>query len=366
MKRILFLSPNIGHNGGGAERQVVNVACLLKQYGHEVEFLCYCEGSFYEEDLKKSDITVHWKILPNYIKRMFSIRKFIRKRKYDAVISFQETPNFLNCFAAIGGKKWKVITSERSAKEEFFSTRKGKIFAWFQRFSDNIVCNSENAKEMWIKHYPKYNDKMRVIYNIVNINQDISTEYTPKKGGKVNIIVLASYQYLKNPIGLIKAINSMNNEERNMFVINWYGRAETTSNNTECYQEAINLIKKYQLGDIIHLNEVTDKPHVLIMKSDFVALFSKVEGLPNAICEGMCIGKPIIMSKVSDYNILVDSTNGFLCEWNDEASIKNVIIEACKLEDMEIIEKGNNSRKKANTLFSNANILRKWDEIIYA
>lgn len=364
MKRILFLSPNLGCNGGGAERQVVNVACLLKQYGHEVEFLCYCEGSFYENDLRKYDITVHWKILPNYIKRMFSIRKFIRKRKYDAVISFQETPNFLNCFAAIGGKKWKVITSERSAKEEFFSTKKGKIFAWFQRFSDNIVCNSENAKEMWIKHYPKYNDKMRVIYNIVKINQDISNEYIPKKDGKVNIVVLASYQYLKNPIGLIKAINSMNNEERNKFVINWYGNHIISNEGSKCYDEAIDLINKYNLKNVILLNKQTQTPYEIIKESDFVALFSRVEGLPNAICEAMFIGKPVIMTKVSDYYVLVDETNGYLCDWNDISSIKNTILEVSILSEKEIIEKGYNSSKKANNLFSNIRILNSWNEII--
>lgn len=363
-KRVLFLSPNIGYKGGGAERQIVNVACLLKNYGHKVEFLCYCEGSFYEDDLKKHNITVHWKILPNYIKRMFSIRKFIREQKYDVVISFQETPNFLNCFAAIGGKKWKVITGERSAKEEFFKTKKGKIFAWFRKFSDKIVCNSENAKRMWIKHYPRYKDKITVIYNSVNIKQGISNKYVPKKNGKVNIVVLASYQYLKNPIGLIKALISMNQTERNLFIINWYGRSEVISNDTECYQEAISLIEKYQLGDVIHLNEVTDKPYEIIKKSDFVALFSRIEGLPNAICEGMYLGKPIIMTKVSDYNILVDDTNGYLCDWNDIVSIKNAILDACNLKTTEIIEKGNNSQKKANTLFANTNIMKKWNDII--
>ena len=47
MKKILFVSPNLGNGGGGAERQIVTVACLLKNSGYEVEFLCYCDGDFY-------------------------------------------------------------------------------------------------------------------------------------------------------------------------------------------------------------------------------------------------------------------------------------------------------------------------------
>ena len=194
MERILFLSHNIGYNGGGAERQIVTVACLLKEKGYDVEFLCYCRGSFYENILEEHNIKINWLISSSYIGRMLSIRKFIRKNKYDVVISFLDTPNFLNCFAAIGGKKWKVITSERSAKEEFFCSQKGKIFAWFQRYSDSIVCNSENAKRMWIKHYPCYKDKMHVIYNSVYFNKKIGKIKFVKMVGLILFCLIDRYR----------------------------------------------------------------------------------------------------------------------------------------------------------------------------
>ena len=148
------------------------------------------------------------------------------------------------------GKTWKVITSERSAKEEFFQTKKGKIFAWFQRFSDKIVCNSENAKKMWIKHYPLYKEKLSVIYNSVYINKKINTKYIPKKNGKLNIVVLASYQYLKNPIGLINAVKTMSEDEKNKFNINWYGNPFKTM--SDCYERSISKIKEYKLEDCIN------------------------------------------------------------------------------------------------------------------
>jgi glycosyltransferase involved in cell wall biosynthesis len=36
-------------------------------------------------------------------------------------------------------------------------------------------------------------------------------------------------------------------------------------------------------------------------ESDVVALVSKLEGLPNTVCEGMALGKPIIMTRVFRY-----------------------------------------------------------------
>src|SRR5690606_7799081 len=98
--------------------------------------------------------------------------------------------------------------------------------------------------------------------------------------------------------------------------------------------------------------------------ADIVALFSKVEGLPNVICEGMMIGKPIIMSRVSDYALLVDNSNGFLCDWNNPHSIKDVLLKASNLSKDKIIELGNKSKEKAELLFSPNSILDKWLEII--
>lgn len=192
--KILCVIDSLG--SGGAQRQIVTLSKLLNDKGYDVSVLCYTNEYFFSEYLEKDDIPIHWVNKSNYIERIFSVRRFIRRGNYDAVISFLDVPNFLNCFAAIGGKSWKVITSERSAKKEVLQSRQGRIFAWFQRFADAIVCNSNNAKEMWIEYYPKYKNKLEVIYNPV-ILPTISSKYISKRNGKLHIVVAASYQYLK-------------------------------------------------------------------------------------------------------------------------------------------------------------------------
>jgi len=360
-KRILFLSPNLG--SGGAERQIVTVATLFKDKGYDVEFLCYAEENFYEHILKVKGINVHWVILPHYFNRMFTVRRFIRKGKYNAVVSFLQTSNFLNNFAVLGGKKWKVITGERSAMDNFFKTRKGKIFAWFQRYSDVIVCNSVNAQQMWLKYYPQYESKLKVIYNTVTL-QPLSVKYIPKRDGKLHIIVVASYQYLKNPVGVVKALALMNDDEKSRIRIDWYGRKEVVSGDTRAYDEAMELIRRFRLCDVIELHGDTKEIHNRMQEADIVGLFSSVEGLPNAICEGMTLGKPVIMSKVSDYKVLIDETNGFLCDWNNSESIKDVIIKTSCLTTNELLEKGKNSKQKAIALFSNYNIIQNWISVV--
>ncbi len=360
-KRILFLSPSLG--SGGAEKQMVTVASLLKDKGYDVEFLCYTEGNFYEHILDAKGIKVHWIIQSNYLKRMVTVRRSIRKGGYYTIVSFLQTPNFLNNFAAVGGRKWKVITGERSAREDFFKSKRGKVFAWFQRYSDAIVCNSENARNMWVKYYPQYENKLKVIYNTVTL-QPVSAEYIPKRYGRLHIVVAASYQYLKNPIGVVKALALMSDEEKEKIRIDWYGRKEVVRGDTRAYDEAIELIKQHGLGDVIALHGDTKEIHDRMQEADMIALFSSREGLPNAICEGMTLGKPIIMSKVSDYNVLIDESNGFLCDWDSPVSIKNCLVKASELTIVELKQKGEFSRRKAEKLFSNENVIKAWEKEI--
>jgi glycosyltransferase involved in cell wall biosynthesis len=363
MNKVLFLSPNLGLGGGGAERQIVTVASLLKDSGYDVEFLCYADGNFYEDILKKKEITVHYKLLPNYLKRMIFVRRFIRKGKYNAVVSFLETPNFLNNFAAIGGKTWKVITGERSAKERTFLSRRGKIFCRFQRFADYIVCNSDNAKQMWMNYCPQYSKKLVTIYNAVIFGKTNSA-YVPKREGRLNVVVAASYQSLKNAIGLINALALFTDIEREKIHVDWYGNKNIAVTGTKIYEEAVVAVEKYGLEGVISLREGTNDINNKMFEADVVGLFSKYEGLPNALCEGMMLGKPIIMTRVSDYNTLIDDSNGVLCDWNNAETIKDALLKLINVPVSKLLKMGESSRKKANVLFSKEQITNKWIELI--
>lgn len=358
MKNILFLSMGLG--SGGAERQMVSLAIVLKNKGHDVSFVCYSKEIFYAQILEKENIPIYWKIADNAIKRIYIIRSFIRKGKYDAVISFLATANFLNNVSAIGGKKWKVITGERSAKQATFTSPKGKIFAFFHRYSDSIVCNSKNAKSMWLRHYPQYKDKLITIYNYIKIDK-VSSGYQIRKNGKLHILISASYRQLKNPLVLLKALVIMDQESKNKLAVQWYGNKYfKDSVSSECDK----LREKYSLHNVIQFYDETKNIIEKMNESDIVALFSSVEGLPNSICEGLALGKPLIMTKVSDYNVLVDSTNGFLCDSESPESIKSAIVSALNLSNKELIIMGQASKQKSENLFSSEKILKQWLSLI--
>ena len=356
MKILLFID-SLG--SGGAQRQMVTLAKIFQNLKYEVSFLVYHKEDFFKAQLDELNIHVNYILEPNPILRIWKIRRFIRAGDYSTVISFLDTPNFINCISAIGDRNWKVVTSERSAKRSFFSSKKGKLFGWFQRYSDTIVCNSNNAKAMWEQHYPNYINKLSVIYNPV-ILPEITSEYIPKQNGKLHIVVAASYQYLKNPIGLIKALALLNEEEREKIEVNWYGSLSFGNAKTNAYQHALKLIKEFDLLRVISLNPATIDIANKMNEADVVALFSKLEGLPNAICEGMMIGKPIMMTKVSDYAVLVDDSNGVLCDWKNPDNIKEALVKTINLsiEDLKLL--GQASKEKAAELFLKENIANQW------
>lgn len=358
MKSILFLAMNL--NSGGAERQMVTIATAMKEKGYDVTIACYEEGDFFLEELNKNGIRVIWLLQKRVFARLVAFRSFIKRCKYDVVISFLETPNILNCYAAFGQHDWRVITGERSAKVELLTSSRGRFVAWLQRRTDALVCNSYNSASMWRRYYPYLNKKLTTIYNMVNISPNDSYKRAVDRSQRIKIVVAASYQYLKNPINVVRAIALLSEVEKNRLSLEWYGNPHAIPS---AYEEMNSLIHVLHLEESITLYEATKDIHAIMIAADFVGLFSSVEGLPNAICEAMMLGKPILLSRVSDYHTLVQG-NGFLCDGNSPESIRDALRKALSLTPAEMQSMGEKSYSMASQLFSKDKIINQWERLI--
>lgn len=359
--RLLFLIDNLG--SGGAQRQMTSIATSLNSDTIQVEVLCYHDNRFFLPLLEKYGIQVHWILIKNPIIRIFRIRSFIRKRKYDAVISFMDVPDLLNCLSAIGKHSWKVITSERSANENNFALLKYQIIARVKEISDVIVCNSENAQKMWLKYYPQYKNKIRVIYNLVHLSY-IQDEYILRRNNKTHIVIAASFQAIKNPIRVVKAVSLLEEEEKKKIKIDWYGKQNVSGSGRRVFEETQQFIRQNNLSDVFHLNEETSNIYSYMYQADVIGLFSEFEGLPNTICEAMLLAKPIVMTKVSDYETLVNKNNGVLCEWDNVLSIKEALSKILSLTNDDLKNMGMCSKAKALSLFDKKLIINQWKELL--
>lgn len=366
MKKLLFLG---GLNPGGAEHQMVVIARLLKKEGYDVTYLTSNDSDFFQEDLEKAGIPIirikeneFISLLKLSVPRSaWIVYKILKKGKYDTVVSFLGDWNFYNCITAkFKRTRHRVITAIRNNRDEVFLWRREKFYYRYERYTYRKVSNSESAKNKFAQYYPYLASKLTTIYNIVDMPTIVSS-YIPKKDEKVNIIVPASYREVKNPMKLLEAVSMMAVEERQNLRIEWYGSIKSGKS---MYERMNRYINENQLKDIVILHDATTDIANRINEADMVGLFSTSEGLPNSICEGMMLGKPVIMTEVSDYDILVNSSNGFLCDANSTLSIKEALCSVAKLTEHELEEMGNSSKHKAQSLFSEKTIIEQWKQII--
>ncbi len=360
MKKVLIFIDNLG--SGGAQRRAINIANLLKENRYDVTLLTYHQGVFYNSECL--GLKIECLEQRNKGKRLIILLKYLVNCNYDVVVSFMDSPNFIACIAKILGGRWKLITTESSAQKSSFEGKR-YLMNYLERVIDYKVCNSHNSMNMWMKNYPFIRGKIGVIYNPVIIKEDKSQIIDTYKTSNfpLKITIAASYQYLKNPIGLIKAVAKLSESNTKKIIIEWYGRIEPTEGDRKAYDEAMSLVEKYHLEECIHLNCETKDIYRLIKESDAVGLFSMVEGLPNAICEGMMLKKPVVMTRVSDYNMLVNG-NGYLCDASDENSIANALEQMINSSPELIRKMGEKSYTIAQELFSPDVVIRQWIHII--
>lgn len=362
MKKIILLIDNLG--SGGAQRQLVNLAVLLKKRGYDTSMLVYSDVPFFKAKLEENNVPVKLIKVNGTVARMLQIRKYLRKSDADVVIPFLEIPCFLACFSKMGGAKWKLITNELSAKNATFTSRRNRIFNFFERFSDAKIGNSENAIKLWKKYYPQYNDKYGVIYNPVVIPEEtVSHSLKHTRGERFRLTVAASYQGLKNPLRVIEAVSLLDDDRKSRLDLQWYGKIEVTTGDTRVYERAVQMVSELQLSSCITLNPETKEIYQIMAVSDAVGLFSTVEGLPNTICEGMMLAKPIVMSTVSDWEVLTEG-NGFSCDPNSAESIRDAIAGLLDADDTTLARMGKCSREKALSLFDQDVTVGKWIELI--
>ena len=354
---------------GGAERQMCNLAIDLQEKNYEVSFSIVNEASiFYKEYLLNHNISVFNQnicfsnnkafLIIAYLKMIFSLVRYIRKKRIDTVITFLPIPNFVACIASVF-VKFNLIIGERSADIKQFRSGRGVLFAKLNKRASYIVCNSENARNMWMEFYPEFADKLVVIYNSIELRKAKENKYPNPQQYK--LLVAASIQDVKNPLAFIKALSLLDKDEQSKLKIDWYGDHLF---NDGLYERCLSKLEEYSLSDFFEFHPATTDIYSKMLDADAVCLFSKYEGLPNAICEALSLGKCVIMTKVSDYKTLVTKDNGLLCDDPSAEGIRSALSRFCKLTPDEIMAMGRRSEVIASSLFSKNTNLNKWISLI--
>ena len=167
MKKIVLFTDSLG--AGGAQRQLVGLAIMLKAKGYDVTVATYYDIEFYKKHL--DDAGVRNLLMPNAgntKKRILAVRTFLKKEKPDWVIAYLETPSLLACIAKVTGGKFRLIVSERNTTQTVGMNERVRFFLY--RWADAIVPNSYAQENYLTSHYPWMQKKLKTITNFVDLD----------------------------------------------------------------------------------------------------------------------------------------------------------------------------------------------------
>lgn len=343
---------------GGAQRQLVGLAVLLKEKGFKVKVSSYYNIDFYKSFLDEKGVCNE--LIPgadNTKKRILAVRKYFRKEHPDWVIAYQETPSLVACLTKIMGCKFHLIVSERNTTQNMGLNERIRFCLYHT--ADAIVPNSNAQEKFLLKHYPWMKVKMKTITNFVDLEKFSYVKH-PRRECPL-IVVAATIWKSKNTLGFIEGVKLLKDAGHH-FRVCWYGIADRYSDYLE---QCRNKIIEYGLQDFIELCPKTKEIEKKYAEADYFCLPSFFEGTPNVICEAISTGLPIICSDVCDNSIYVkDGINGFLFDPHHPESIAISLSKALALNDEQYRLFCMNSRQNAETLLNSDDFVDKYIKII--
>lgn len=356
MKKILLFTDVLG--AGGAQRQLVTLASLLKTKGYDVNMLDYWDNTFYDEVLKLNNVPFAHRLTKgkkNIIKMLTSHVNILQP---DVVISYMENPSVIACISKlIAKKKFKLIVSERNTTQVINCNTRIRFFLF--RLTDYIVPNSHSQGRFIDEHYSNLSKKTRVITNVIDAKKFVPTEVCPNNN-VFKFVVVARVVEQKNVLRFIEAVSILKEKGYN-FRVDWYGEPYPP----EYFANCLHMQAEKHVQDVLYFHEPTREVVKVYQSADAFVLPSIYEGFPNVLCEAMSCGLPVIASAVCDNpKILCDEHCGYLVDPLKPESIADAMEKMLNLSVGNRHAMGEASRMHIENYFSEEKFVNAYIELI--
>lgn len=322
MKKIFFII-NCYSKGGGAEALLTKIVNHLNPNKYEIGIM-----EIIHDTIKCEQVNSNIKIYPYYVKadapnrkeRMYYVyhewNKVIAEyipNDYDLYVSFNyQKPSFLlppekKSIAWIHGDVYNLAVEDKREEREL------QREAFYK--ADRIVAISDITTQSLIDLFPEHQEKIRVIYNGIDINN-------VREKAKENIKIQLQHPALlsigrldanKNPLRLLEIFEQVHcqNPSVHLYYLG-YGALE----------EAVKRVAKEKgIGENVHLLGYHENPFPIIAQTDVCCMFSCSEGFPMALLESVALDKPFVSSVIGGARILANEQRcGKTVETNADAT----------------------------------------------
>lgn len=349
MKRYIFFVGTMGN--GGAQRVISILSQKMAEQGLDVEIMTYYdEEPFYPVDSRVKLTAVEAYTGTKHVgKNLLWLRKYFSNHA-KILISFLAPFNMIALIAKAGTGIPIVVADRNDPKRVPSNIIVRKVRDFLYMFADGVVLQTQKNKEYFNGITQR---KSKVIYNPVHMGEYAGSSLSVVKEKK--IVSAGRLMPQKNQKLMIEAFAEVSKQypEYRFYI---YGEGPSR-------KELEDLIRQLELaGKVILAGSVADL-YEQIKNAQIFVLSSDYEGMPNALIEAMCMGLPVISTKVSGAtDLIMDQENGLLVECGDKRELVHAMI--CLLGDQ---EKAENMGKKAvelNKMLATETIFEQWMQFL--
>jgi len=310
--KILLVIDHLGL--GGAQRQVVELACGLVRRGHAVEIFNYFPRmDFFRARVLAQGITVHdcTKGRGFSLGVLRRLRALIRRGNFGVIVSYLNSPNIYTELAGVGRNGAKLVVSERCSRHDDRSMLGSLVRRLLHGISDHVVTNSETHAQ-WLDGRWWLRGRVSCIYNGLDPGSLLPGLPAPARPQDLRLLAAGRVCPQKNPLRLVRALQLFHQEHGYVPHVSWAGKTDSAH---RAYHAEVNALlantpavrERWQwLGEQPNMPCLLSQHHALIHPSVY-------EGLPNSVCEALGAGMPVLVSDVCDHPLLVeDGARGFI------------------------------------------------------
>lgn len=360
MKKLLFAAYSL--DIGGIEKSLVEMLNHISKLGlYDITLVLEKkEGDFLKELNNRINIIEYMpntdenkikrKII-NLGKRIKFMLKYYHKFDFSAAFATYSLPaSFIARKASSNSSIWvhtnylTLFEGNQKKFEKFFNERK------FNKFK-NIIFVSEDSRNDFLKVFPHLKNNIIVCGHYLNYKKMLNQsneqieELDIDKDVPTFVNIGRHSEKEKKLTRLLEVANRLKKEEYKFNLV-LVGDGEDTN----VYKEIVN---KYNLEKKVKFVGRKNNPYPYYKIADCMVLTSDYEGFPVVFLESGIFNKPIITTKVSDYQ-KIENKYGIVAEKNEES-----IYEAMK----DFIENGYEIREKLDIEDYNKKVLNKLETI---
>lgn len=358
--KISFVTSTL--TSGGAERVISLLANNFAERGYEVEMIALTSISpdYYSLNPKVNFIHADKVSKGGLLGELWWFRRHIKKEQPDVVIAFMEAV-YEFVLLALLGTKVPVISSERKDPATLGPLRKFLRWILLPTATAHVV-QTQHIKQYYNQRIQK---KTHIIYNPVNErvfetlydNDDDNPEFKIKDERLNRIISVGRLYPQKNQKMMIEAFAQISERYPDWKLVIYGEGPERDS------LESLVSNLKSQVSSRISLPGRCETVIEEVAKSKVFCLSSDYEGMSNAMIEALCVGTPVISTRVSGTDELIrDKENGLLVDIGDTEGLAQALEKL--LSNQELREKIGKEGQKLATLFKTDTIVDQWEKLI--